>query len=118
MKPIIIKSIYSKKDIHCCLFIGYYNQFKNISVQAWDLDNNEPYATLTVNIEPLEHPRAYLDTNNCPWVMDLFEKYNLGTWTGNITRSGFCEYPLYELNLDRISKFSRQNIECSNTRKG
>ena len=115
MKPIEINTQYT--NAKCYLRIDCYYNY-NIAIQAMDISDCTPFATLTVNLSELKEPYAYLDTNNCPWVMDLFEKYNLGMWTWLTKWSGYCEYPLYELNLDRIRKFSKKNMECSNTQKG
>ena len=64
-----------------------------------------PFATVTVNLENLPKDYAYLDTNNCPWIEQLFEEYSLGYPTGTTKISGYCEYPLYKLNLNIIDEF-------------
>lgn len=83
-----------------------------------EVDSNAPFATITVNLHRLGPGYAFLDTNNCPWIMNIFAQYNLGTWTGETRYSGWCEYPLYKLNLNVIRKYTKENNECSNTRKG
>lgn len=62
-----------------------------------------PFATLTVNLgyRP-DYGCAYVDTNNCPWAEDLINKNGLGVFTGKTCMSGYCEYPLYRFDLDKI----------------
>ena len=65
-----------------------------------------PFATLTVNIEASDivasDRRAFVDTNNCPWAEEFIKVNNLGIPTGYTAFSGYCEYPLYEFNLDLL----------------
>lgn len=66
----------------------------------------EPYADLTVNIEKLsEKDEAAVDTNNCPWAEELIDKYELGLFTGRYLRSGFCSYPVYKFDLDKVKQY-------------
>lgn len=116
MKTIKIKTQFTKAT--CYIVIARYNTTNNLALMLREVDTGLPFATITVNFSELKEPYAYLDINNCPWIMDLFEKYNLGTWTGMTKWGGYCEYPLYELNLNVIRKYTEENIECSNTRKG
>ena len=70
----------------------------------------EPYATLTVNIDPLPSPSmAYLDTNNVP---DLAEFVVEKGWAREIGfgQSGYCTYPLVKFTeefLDEICASER-----------
>lgn len=64
----------------------------------------EPYATLTVNIDPVMEKQAYLDTNN---VGDLCERVMAEGWAKQVGegRSGYCTYPLVEFTdgfLDEV----------------
>ena len=65
--------------------------------------NGEPYGNLTVNLsERLLPDTAYVDTNNMPDAEMFIKEYSLGEFTGTIRRSGFCDYPLYRFNLNKI----------------
>ena len=56
-----------------------------------------PLAIITVNLgDLLERNMAYIDTNNCSWAEDFL--------IDNV--SGFCVYPLYQLDLERIGKYN------------
>ena len=63
-----------------------------------------PFAVLTVNLDdPLQDEEyAYIDINNCPWAEDFIVDNDLGTFTGEYGYSGWCEYPLYHFNIDKI----------------
>ena len=61
-----------------------------------------PFARLTVNLGRQNNGYAYVDTNNCPWAEDFIKENGLGEFTGKICRSGFCEYPLYKFNMEKI----------------
>ena len=77
-------------------------------------EDGAPWATLTVNLEGLPSGLCYLDTNNVPNAEEFVQKYGIGSPTGLYGQSGFCEYPLYQLNLDRLNELveqSRKEIE-------
>ena len=68
---------------------------------------DEPYAIITTNFgEKLLDGYAYVDTNNCKWVKDFIEQNNLGIDTKNMKQSGWCEYPLYKFNLEKIKDYN------------
>ena len=62
-----------------------------------------PFATLTVNLGfHLPEELAFIDTNNLPDAEKFIAENDLGTATGVVVESGFCSYPQYHLDLDRI----------------
>lgn len=63
-----------------------------------------PFATLTVNLGRIGYDHAYVDTNNCPWAEEFIAKYGLGKFTGEYGYSGFCAYPLYKFDMDKIEE--------------
>lgn len=84
----------------------YYDGNLAIRIDYFDEDMQGwlPYANLTVNLNcRLNDGCAYVDVNNCPWAREFIEKYNLGVYTGKVCHSGFCVYPLYKFNLDKLS---------------
>ncbi len=72
------------------------------------ISDGEPYANMTVNLENAHIPEtwAFLDTNNLPGIDKFVEDYDLGKFTGLVKRSGYCEYPLYELNMNKLEKLA------------
>jgi len=58
------------------------------------------YGDVTVN---LDHPMqsksmAFLDENNMPGIGKWMERNGLGSYTGIKACSGFCAYPLYQVD--------------------
>lgn len=78
----------------------------HIHIQLWCEDG--PFATLTRNLAPRGTARnvTAVDTNNCPWAESLIKRLKIGTPTGNYVRSGFCMYPLYAFDTDRIAAYT------------
>ena len=46
--------------------------------------------------------KAFVDTNNCPWVKEFLEDNHIAKFTGWSAPSGFCDYPLYEFDKDAV----------------
>ena len=63
----------------------------------------EPYGDMTVNL-PGKAPDycGYIDLNNMPELERFIADNDLGEFTGLTKRSGFCEYPLYLFNVDKL----------------
>ena len=86
----------------------YYNGNLAIRLDYFDEDLQGwlPFVNLTVNFEnKLSEDQAYVDTNNCPWAEEFIEEYQLGEDTGRIKMSGYCFYPLYRFNLEKIKEY-------------
>ncbi len=69
-------------------------------------ESGEPFATLTVNLDSmfaLDKNQSYIDTNNCPWAENFIKENSLGKPTGHLGFSGFCSYPLYIFDLDKLN---------------
>src|SRR5574344_498666 len=79
----------------------YYNG--NVALNVEDAETGAPYAIATVNTEKLPKGMAALDTENWPEVVDILKKEGIitGEKLGSV-KSGFCEYPIYKLNLDGL----------------
>lgn len=72
----------------------------------------EPFANLTVNINaPCPDYCGYVDTNNCPELEDFIVEHGLGEFTGMIGSSGFCSYPLYMFNVERLREVAPESME-------
>lgn len=71
-----------------------------------EYDFDEPFADLTVNLsgDIANDTYQFVDTNNCPWAEEFIEENNLGTPTGLYGGSGYCSYPLYQFNIDKIKE--------------
>ena len=88
------------------LGVSEYLNNGSLAIQLIDAKEYEPFATLTVNIDEkgTSKETAYVDINNCPWAKKFIEDNELGDFTGKYRKSGFCVYPLYKFNLDKIKE--------------
>ena len=76
-----------------CMYIGLVEQG----------EYPEPYGDLTVNLMgKVPDYCGYVDLNNMPELEKFIADNELGEFTGLMKRSGFCEYPLYLFNVDRL----------------
>ena len=78
----------------------------NLAVQAWT-DDGEPFAVITVNIpdEELsddESCTAFIDTNNIPEIDNFLIDNEIAEPTGRFVQSGFCAYPEFKFNLEKL----------------
>lgn len=72
----------------------------------------EHFVDLTVNISaPCPNYCGYVDINNCPELENFIEKHGLGEFTGLMGGSGFCSYPLYLFNPEKLREISPEDME-------
>lgn len=81
-----------------------YQYNGNLAIVLWCKDG-EPYGNLTTNLdEKLPPDMAYVDTNNMPDAERFIKENDLGEDTGIIAKSGYCSYPLYKFNIDKMEE--------------
>ena len=56
-----------------------------------------------------DETHSFIDTNNYSWAEDFIKKYKLGQYTGMKEVSGYCEYPLYEFDMEMLKKYAKQD---------
>ena len=96
-----VKTFFGDYDVE--VKTAKYADNGNLAVQLYDASDGCPFARLTVNLgKKLKDGMAYLDTNNCPWAEDFVIENGLGEETGDIGMSGYCFYPLYKFNVERM----------------
>ncbi len=79
----------------------------------------EPYGDVTVNLG-VEVPDfcGYVDTNNMPELEKFLVDNDIGEFTGFMERSGFCMYPLYMFNVDKLRELCPDGMEVYEASKG
>lgn len=94
---------YDKKPEKVVLTIERYCDPPNLAI---DLDSKDgPYTGLTVNLGvPLPPNMAFIDTNNNPEAPEFLGKYGLAKFTGGLVQSGYCVYPLYEFDMNKLKE--------------
>ena len=73
-----------------------------------------PIADMTINIRGIERlPKNFscVDTNNCPWMLRLIEKLKIGHYEHVLLPSGFCEYPVFSFDIDKINDYLEEEDE-------
>lgn len=86
-----------------------------IGLECWEEEYNywAPFCVLTKNMGAAipttpEKNLCAIDTNNCPFVEDFIKEYELGKPAGFSVSSGFCNYPVYQMNIDRLKELQKQ----------
>lgn len=111
MEKIVVESFYGNEEV--TISSGLYKD-GTIAIDLWCEEG--PYASLTVCLDlflkkeskkaATEKGIGIVDTNNCPWAPAFIEKYDLGKPTGLEVISGWCMYPEYIFNMEKIHKLS------------
>ena len=92
-----ITLMYINKDLPDCPYI-----------EPWcDITVNLPYAPIT------DENCGYLDTNDSPYIVDFLLENNLGELTGRTAASGFCTYPEFRFNMERIKEFEEEGVKIN-----
>ena len=76
------------------------------------VEDEELYAVLTVSFGEFIglQNAAYIDTNNCYFARQLLDQ-GIAKDTGLTKRSGFCEYPLYLFNVDKLRELCPDGMD-------
>lgn len=103
MKTYLLETDYGTHGVYFSL--DRYRHNDSLAIELIDSEDNCPYARITVCIDnpfKLAHNESFVDTNNCPWAEKFIKDNELGKPAGKVWYSGFCTYPLYEFNLDKL----------------
>ena len=87
--------------------VDTYTSNNNTAIQLYENGDWQPFATITTNIIPLPKNVVALDINNCPWVEDFLQENDLIVDYQGELQSGFCSYPVCEIDLDRLNKLAK-----------
>ena len=83
-----------------------YRNNGTLAILLYD-DSNNYLCDVTVNLTGISAPNtncAFIDTNNSPWLIDFINTYQLGVPTGRTCRSGYCSYPEYRFDVDKLNQ--------------
>ena len=72
----------------------------------------EPFGDVTVNLS-VAAPNycGYLNVNDMPDIEKFITDNDIGEFTGFTQRSGFCEYPLYLFNVDKLRELCPDGMD-------
>ena len=96
-------------DRDCYLSVNQYSVDGSLCLQVVN-DEDGLICTLTVYLGEVPNNRAYLDTNNCYWAEKLIKDLGIGFFTGKRCISGYCIYPLYEFDMNKIKEYTRNEV--------
>ena len=91
----------------CVLMSDRYSNNNHIAIEIYSIEEG-PFADITVNLpETSKYPENYgfVDTNNFPGATRVIEELGIGEFTGRFGFSGFCTYPLYAFDVDKINEY-------------
>ena len=88
----------SKHEVY--LEVSSYQNNDNLALIAKEVDG-DGITPISVNIVPLPKDQFCLDTNNLsPELIDVLKKAKVFKQVGYNIQSGFCHYPVCELNQE------------------
>lgn len=73
----------------------------------------EDFCDVTVNLPEYslsDENCAFLDTNNAPYILNFLLDNKLGELTGRQPQSGFCTYPEFRFDMEKIAEHALQEI--------
>lgn len=87
-----------------------YNDNNKLAVCLYDHKTGEPFDDITRNLPhvSLENNEACIDINNCSYAPKFLEDNNIAKPTGRVEYSGFCGYPVYKFNLEKLNKIEEE----------
>lgn len=90
---------------HVTLAAGVYAENGGLSVEMVSVEDGfrEPYGSVTVNLSvPVPPYCAFVDTNNMPEAVGFLAKNGIARPTGLQRQSGYCVYPLYQFDAEKM----------------
>lgn len=107
--------IYKSEDIGDTTVALHISQYVNtgaIYIGLIDCEECQPFCDVTVNLGGcVSDFYGYLDTNKLSDIGKFVEENGLGEFTGVMGRSGFCRYPLYKFNREKLREFCPDGLE-------
>lgn len=95
------------------LEVSYYTTNKRLYIGLTSETEgfSEPYANLTVNINgACPEYCGYVDTSHFPDAERLIQENGLGEFTGLVGHSGFCNYPLYLFDCEKLREYAPEGM--------
>lgn len=113
MEGFVYTSPYSDKPIEMELQISRYLNTGGIYVGLFTMEENfpEPYGDITVNLGTVPDYCGFLDVNNLPGIAEFVEKNDLARPLNILLPSGFCCYPLYEFNKEKLRELCPEGMK-------
>ena len=113
------KLIYKSKilgSIQVTIVVGRYTKNRSLYIglcKEPDEFGDNPFGDVTVNL-PGNVPEhcAYVDTNNLSGVLPFLKEHKLATPLPFVGGNGFCAYPLFQFDIERLREFAPEDVEA------
>ena len=99
------------EDYELAFYVGSYTNNGNMAIQLILPKEEDVWGDLTVNLDFLMPGFAFVDTNNNSNIEKILKKHGFAKPTGTTRVSGFCEYPLYEFDLEKMKPYIHPESE-------
>lgn len=90
------------------LEVKRYQEHGNMALNLVD-EEGVPYSTITKFFRE-ELPPFYAYVSNDDSIISFIENNKLGKYAGTVKKSGFCSYPLYQFDRERLKCFSEKSV--------
>ena len=103
------------------LHINSYADNQSLFMELINMDGEypEPYGNITVNLGgDIPDYCAFVDTNNMPEMEQFIVENELGIFTELARPSGFCTYPLYWFNPDKLRELCPDGLAAYEEARG
>lgn len=97
------------REYKCRLFIEQNAMGgKNVALLVWDIGTKswQVYADLTVYAPGLRKNEVCVNAPECLMARSIFERNELGYFTGREVRSGHFSYPVYHVDFVEMTKYA------------
>lgn len=92
-------------------YLSDNNLYLGLSEYDTEFDYLEHYCDVTVNIDTLPYLHAAIDTNNNGTkIVDFLIKNGFGEPTGGMIPSGFCWFPVFKFNEDKLREIDPETF--------
>lgn len=85
-----------------------YANNNRLAIRLMDMEDDTPVCVMTVNLvnelAGYDEHLAFVDTNNNPDIEKFIAENELGEPVGYYGVSGYCSYPLYKFNLEKLEE--------------
>ena len=94
------------RNVKVFFTLARYSMNNNLCINMVEV-NEGPWSTLTTNFDVVLAPdEAFVDTNNNTGIDKILVANGIAEPTGKGIQSGFCTYPLFKFNLDKVEEYT------------
>lgn len=108
------KSQWSEEPMDAVIVEDAYADNGRLYLGLWCKEDDyfEPWTDITVNLfGPISDKNcAFVDINNCPDIVRFLEENELAAPTGKSRQSGWCFYPEYRFDMDKVRKHLAEEL--------